>query len=126
MIPRAPVGQPDRAQDSGRFRGRESRDSTDARGPANAAAVGGFAEIGPDRQPCEDLLCAVIALAIRDLEQIEHLQGKRTLTGYESKKLLRLTKAWPPETFLEGDWFEEICRMLNVEPETIRAAVASR
>jgi len=98
----------------------------DARGPATAPRVDGLAEILPDSQSCEELLCAVIALAIRDLKQIEHLEDKPTLTAYERHQLLALTQEWSPAAFLEGDWFEEICRMLNVEPETIRTAVRER
>jgi hypothetical protein len=85
-----------------------------------------FAEIVPDRHSCEDLLCAVIALAIKDLEEIDHLQSKPALTAHESQKLHALTREWPPAAFLGGDWFEEICRMLNAVPETIRAAVRKR
>ena len=68
----------------------------------------------------------MVALAIRDLERIDHLEGNATLTDYESKKLLALTQDWPPAAFLDGAWFEEICLMLNVEPENIRAAVRER
>ena len=100
-----------------------ARKLTDARGPATAPRVDGLAEVGPDRESCEDLLCAVIALAIKDLKKVEELEGKPTLTVYESQQLLILNQECPPAAFLECDWFEEICLLLNVEPENIRAAV---
>lgn len=83
-------------------------------------------KVGVDPKSCEELFCAVIGLAIRDLEQIESLQDKPNLTLYERKKLLQLTEEWHPAAFLEGDWFEEICMMLNVVPGTIRNGLRSR
>ena len=62
----------------------------------------------------------MIELAIRDCAQIKCLEGKPNLTAHERKKLGELTGEWHPADFLDGDWFEETCAMLNVQPETIR------
>jgi hypothetical protein len=90
------------------------------------SSAGGPPETNVDRESCARLLCAVIALAIRDLEKIWRLESKPTLTEYEGKKLARLSGEWRPEAFLEGEWFEEICMMLQVQPDTIRSAVRER
>lgn len=95
--------------------------------PELSASSAGFdPKVGLDPRSCEELFCAVIGLAIRDLEQIESLQDKPNLTVYERKKLLQLTEEWHPAAFLEGDWFEQICMMLNLIPGTIRKGLRSR
>ena len=68
----------------------------------------------------------MIGLAIRDLEQIELLEDKPNLTVYERKKLVQLTEGWHPAVFLAGDWFEEICVMLDMPPDTIRSGLLAR
>ena len=68
----------------------------------------------------------MIELAIKDLERIDLLEGRSNLTGYESELLLRLTTEEHPAAFLEGVWFEEICGLLNVEPDVIRGGLRAR
>ena len=79
-----------------------------------------------DPGACEELFRAVIGLAIKDLEQIEALQGKPSLSVYEQKQLLQLTGDEHPAAVLDGDWFEMICAMLDVRPETVREGLATR
>ena len=80
----------------------------------------------PEPQACEELFCAIIGLAVKDLRHVEFLQDKASLTGYERKKLLLLTEVDHPGEFLESAWFEQICGMLNLHPDTIRVGLHSR
>ena len=83
-------------------------------------------EAGYDPIACAELFCAVIGLAIKDLEVVEHLESKASLSDYESNKLLGLTADDHLVHFLESDWFEQICGMLDIDPEMIRLGVRTR
>ena len=83
-------------------------------------------DAGYDPTSCAELFCAVIGLAIKDLELVDYLQSKTSLSDYESEKLLGLTADDHLAHFLESDWFEQICDMLDIQPEMIRLGVHTR
>lgn len=83
-------------------------------------------EVVYDPTSCAELFCAVIGLAIKDLELVEYLESKASLSDYESAKLLGLTSDDHLAHFLESDWFEQICSMLDLEPEVIRLGFRTR
>jgi hypothetical protein len=83
-------------------------------------------DVGYDPTSCAELFCAVIGLAIKDLALVEYLESKTSLSDYESKKLLGLTADDHLAHFLESDWFEQICGMLDIHPEMIRLGVRTR
>lgn len=83
-------------------------------------------DVDYDPTSCAELFCAVIGLAIKDLELVAYLESKTSLSDYESTKLLGLTADDHLAHFLESDWFEQICSMLDLEPEVIRHGFRTR
>ena len=90
---------------------------------AQAPATDFHSEV-PDPESCRELFVAVIALAIRDAGVLRNLDEKPNITAYERKAIRHLTEdAIAPHEFFESEWFETICAMVSVNPETIRTRV---
>ncbi len=79
-----------------------------------------------DPESCRELFCAIVGLAVKDSEHIKCLEDRPSLTAYEHKKLQQLTEDWHPADFFDGVWFEDICAMLNVQPDAIRSELLAR
>ena len=77
-------------------------------------------EDGTGADPYRELLFAVIGRAIKDYEYVKCSRNKPSLTPYERKMLRELTSECHPADFFGSQWFEYICAMLEVQPETIR------
>ena len=86
--------------------------------PSPVSCDPGKAAFNPES--CQQLFFAVIRLAIRDAELIKRVGRKGEPTAYEEKTVGQVTAVSHPEDFFDSDWFEEICAMLCVLPETIR------
>ena len=90
---------------------------------AQAPAKNFHSEV-PDLRSCRELFLAVIALAVRDAGTLRDLDGKPNITAYERKALRLLTEdAIAPHEFFESEWFETMCAMVSINPETIRVRV---
>ncbi len=78
----------------------------------------------PDVGSCRELFLAVIALAVRDAGTLRDLDGKPNITAYERKAVRQLTEdGIAPHEFFESEWFETMCAMVSINPETIRVRV---
>ncbi len=78
----------------------------------------------PDAGPCRHLFLAVIALAIRDAGILKGLDRKPNITAYDLKAVRRLTAdGIAPHEFFESEWFETMCALVSLNPETVRGRV---
>ncbi len=78
----------------------------------------------PDLGSCRELFFAVIALAVRDAGTLRDLDGKPNITVSQRKAVRQLTAdGIAPHEFFESEWFETMCAMVSLNPETIRVRV---
>lgn len=79
-----------------------------------------------DHHACRSLWVAVIRKAMKDLAYASAKETQPALTPSEREKLQRIYELEAPESFFHGNWFEEICRYLELSPSRIRTEVMSR
>ncbi len=72
-----------------------------------------------------ELFVSVIQLALKDYEFLLRIRRQRCLTPSERKKLRGLTEDGDPEEFFASHWFEDICAMIGIQPDTIREHLAT-
>ncbi len=78
----------------------------------------------PDVGSCRELFLAVIALAVRDAGTLRDLDGKPNITASQRKAVRQLTEdGIAPHEFFESEWFETMCALVSIHPETIRVRV---
>lgn len=68
-----------------------------------------------ETEACAAMWLAVIATAVEDLEELNHLDRLSRRTKHEQEKS-RLLLAGAPAEFFEGPRFREVCEMLGLEP----------
>ena len=76
-----------------------------------------------DHDACRSLWVAVIQKALKDMAYARLKHSQVTLTPSEREKLHRIYELATPESFFDSNWFEEICRYLELSPSRIRTAV---
>lgn len=77
-----------------------------------------------DDEAYRELFVSVIELAIKDYEFLLRIRQQGQLTPSQRKKLRSLTEDGDPEEFFASNWFEDICRMIGIQPEVIRERLA--
>ncbi len=78
----------------------------------------------PDVASCRELFLRIIVLAIRDARVLENLEGKPVMTNADRKAVRQLTAdGIAPHEFFESEWFETMCALVSINPETIRVRV---
>ncbi len=90
-------------------------------------APGEFLE-GADRdhEACRSLWVAVIHKAMKDLAYACAKGTQPALTPSEREKLQRIFELDTPEEFFHSNWFEEICRYLELSASRIRNEILTR
>lgn len=73
-----------------------------------------------DHEAYRQLYVSVIQLAIKDYEFLRKINGQRSLSPSERKKLRGLTEDSDPVEFFNSRWFEDICGMIGVHAQAIR------
>lgn len=89
-----------------------------ARGRRSIVELKGYDEAG-----CRNLWAAVLRRAISDMAYADSKSSKGALTGSERDKLQRIHAADSPESFFRSEWFEEICRYLELSAGRVRDVV---
>ena len=77
-----------------------------------------------DLDACIQLWRTVIERAVMDLQYLHRHEGRDNLKKHELEKLRRIQEN-PPNDFLEGPWFEQICSYLKVDPDRVRSGLDS-
>ena len=77
-----------------------------------------------DLDACIQLWRTVIERAVMDLQYLQRHEGRDNLKKHELEKLRRIQEN-PPNDFLEGPWFEQICDYLKVDPDRVRSGLDS-
>lgn len=77
-----------------------------------------------DDEAHRELFVSVIELAIKDYEFLLRIRKQSQMTPSERKKLRGLTEDGDPEEFFDSNWFEDICRMIGIQPQVIRERLA--
>jgi hypothetical protein len=54
-----------------------------------------------------------------DLQYLERFAGRENLKKHELEKLRRIEES-PPNDFIEGAWFEQVCDYLQIDAEGVR------
>ena len=83
------------------------------------AQIAEHAKENKDMDACQDLWRTVIERAVMDLQYLERFAGRKQLKKHELEKLRRIEES-PPWDFIEGNWFEEICDYLQIDPHRVR------
>lgn len=86
------------------------------------AQVAEHIEENKDLDACIDLWRTVIERAVSDLQYLQDKEGKEDLKKHELEKLRRIRES-PPQDFIRGPWFEQICEYLNVDVERVRSGL---
>lgn len=73
-----------------------------------------------DHEAYRQLYVSVIQLAIKDYEFLRKINGQRSLSASERKKLRGLTEDSDPVEFFNSRWFEDMCGMIGVHAQAIR------
>lgn len=73
-----------------------------------------------DLEAYRQLYVSVIQLAIKDYEFLRRINGQKSLSPSERKKLRGLTEDSDPVEFFNSRWFEDICGMIGVHAQAIR------
>lgn len=76
----------------------------------------------PDADACRRLWLSVTA---DDLAFLRALDGG-LLPGRAVKRKLRRILESPPESFLAGAWFEQLCALLSLDPGRVRDGIQRR
>ena len=81
---------------------------------------------GWDPDACRAMLFAVLETAIRDYEYLESLRGRSRHSAAQSKRMRGMVEDNDPRQFFESSWFEEICHLLGLDHNAVRATVQER
>ena len=79
-----------------------------------------------DDNACRSLWVAVIHKAMKDMAYASSKDTQRKLTPSEREKLQRIYELDTPGDFFESQWFEEICRHLELSASRIRSEITNR
>jgi hypothetical protein len=79
-----------------------------------------------DHEACRSLWVAVIHKAMKDLAYACAKGTQPALTPSEREKLQRIHELDTPEAFFHSNWFEEICRNLELSASRIRSEILAR
>ncbi len=79
-----------------------------------------------DPDACRAMLFAILETAIRDYEYLENLRGRDRRTTAQSKRMRGMVEENDPREFFESSWFEEICHLLGLDHQAVRATVHER
>ena len=75
-----------------------------------------------DLDACVELWRTVIERAVMDLQYLQRFAGRNNLKKHELEKLRRIQES-PPNEFIEGPWFEEICEYLQINAKKVRSGL---
>ena len=84
-----------------------------------------YARENKDRDACQTLWQTVIERAVTDLEYMDRCAERNDLKQHELQKLHRIREN-PPTDFIQSNWFEEICRNLELSASRIRSEILAR
>jgi len=79
-----------------------------------------------DPDACRAMLFAVLETAIRDYEYLENLRGRDRRSSAQSKRARSMVEDNDPREFFASTWFEEICHLLGLDHDAVRATVQDR
>ena len=79
-----------------------------------------------DDEACRSLWVAVIHKAMKDMAYACAKGTQPALTPSEREKLQRIHELDTPEAFFHSNWFEEICRNLELSASRIRSEILAR
>ncbi len=79
-----------------------------------------------DHEACRSLWVAVIRKAMKDMAYADAKGLQPGLTPSEREKLQRIYELDAPENFFRSNWFEEICRNLELSASRIRTEILGR
>lgn len=79
-----------------------------------------------DPDACRAMLFAVLETAIRDYEYLESLRGRSRRSAAQSKRMRGMVEDNDPREFFDSSWFEEICHLLGLDHDAVRATVHER
>jgi len=77
-----------------------------------------------DRDACHALWRTVIERAVMDLQYLERFASRTNLKKHELEKLRRIEES-PPDDFIEGSWFEQICDYLQIDASRVRSGLGA-
>ncbi len=76
-----------------------------------------------DVHACRHLWRTVIERTVDDIRFLRCHRGKGKLKKHQEERLRRIREN-PPQEFLHGEWFDQICDYLQVDPVRLRRAIA--
>lgn len=79
-----------------------------------------------DPDACRAMLFAVLETAIRDYEYLASVRGRGRRSAAQSKRARSMIEDNDPREFFTSTWFEEICHLLGLDHEAVRATVDDR
>ena len=79
-----------------------------------------------DPDACKAMLFAVLETAIRDYEYLVRLDRRRGFTSAQNKRVRAMVEDNDPREFFDSAWFEDICHLLGLNHEAVRATVRER
>lgn len=79
-----------------------------------------------DPDACRAMLFAVLETAIRDYEYLASIRGRSRRSTAQSKRARSMIEDNDPREFFASPWFEEICHLLGLDHEAVRATVDDR
>ncbi len=97
-----------------------------ARAPGGRASDEFFEGHDRDHDACRSLWVAVIHKALKDMAYAKAKNEQPALTPSEREKLQRIYELDTPEDFFRSNWFEEICRYLELSASRIRNEILAR
>lgn len=75
-----------------------------------------------DVHACRQLWRTVIERTVDDIRFLRRHRGKGKLKKHEEERLRRIREN-PPQEFIHGTWFDQICDYLQVDPVRLRRAI---
>lgn len=79
-----------------------------------------------DPDACRAMLFAVLETAIRDYVYLENLRGRDHRSNAQSKRARNMVEDNDPREFFASSWFVEICYLLGLDHDAVRATVEDR
>ena len=77
-----------------------------------------------DVNACRKLWRTVIERTVDDIRFLRRHRGKGKLKKHEEEHLRRIREN-PPQEFIRGTWFNQICDYLQVDPAGLRRTIAN-
>ena len=75
-----------------------------------------------DVHACRRLWRTVIERTVDDIRFLRRHRGKGNMKKHEEERLRRIREN-PPQEFIRGEWFDQICDYLQVDPLRLRRAI---